>query len=56
MNLTHFFRSPKRRLYSLVRLGWEALTRRWLSQPVQTMLETLESLSPEARQNMAIHQ
>ncbi len=46
--------ATNRRLYSLVRLGWEALARRWLTRPVQTMLDTLESLSPEARQNMAV--
>ncbi len=42
-------------LYSLVRLVWEALARRWLARPVQAMLDTLESLSPEARQNMALY-
>jgi len=47
--------ATQRRLYSLVRLGWEALTRHWLTRPVQTMLDTLESLSPEAQQNMALH-
>lgn len=46
--------AAKRRLYSLIRLGWEALTRQWLRRPVQTMLDTLHSLSPEARQNMAV--
>ena len=47
--------ATQRRLYSLVRLGWEALTRHWLTRPVQTMLDTLDSLSPEAQQNMALH-
>ncbi len=47
--------ATNRRLYSLVRLGWEALTRRWLTRPVQAMLDALQSLSPEARQNMAVH-
>ena len=47
--------ATQRRLYSLIRLGWEALTRRWLTRPVQTMLDALHSLSPEARQNMAVH-
>ncbi len=47
--------ATQRRLYSLVRLGWEALTRQWLTRPVQTMLDTLDSLSPEAQQNMALH-
>ncbi len=47
--------ATKRRLYSLVRLGWEALGRRWLTRPVQAMLDTLESLSPEARQNMPLY-
>ncbi|MBA3487393.1 MAG: hypothetical protein H0T88_09445 [Lysobacter sp.] len=37
--------SAPRRLYSLVRLGWEALTRQWLTRPVQTMLDTLDSLT-----------
>ncbi len=47
--------ATNRRLYSLVRLGWEALTRRWLTRPVQAMLDALQSLSPETRQNMAVH-
>ncbi|MEL1264787.1 IS4 family transposase [Pseudoxanthomonas putridarboris] len=42
-----------RRLYSLVRLGREALLRRWLTCPVQAMLDALHRLSPEASQNMA---
>jgi len=43
-----------RRLYSSIRLGWEALTRRWLIQPVQAMLNALHELSPEAIRNMAL--
>ena len=57
-SISQALRNPfatQRRLYSLIRLGWEALTRRWLTRPVQTMLDTLHSLSPEARQNMAVH-
>jgi len=46
--------TAKRRLYSLIRLGWEALTRRWLTRPGQMMLDALHSLSPEAMQNMAV--
>ncbi|WP_162435908.1 IS4 family transposase, partial [Pseudoxanthomonas koreensis] len=46
--------SSSRRLYSLVRLGREALVRRWLMHPLRAMLETLRQLSPEASQNMAI--
>jgi hypothetical protein len=41
-----------RRLYSLIRLGWEALTRRWLEKCGIAMLDALHRLSPEARQNM----
>ncbi|MGE6333759.1 IS4 family transposase [Stenotrophomonas sp. NPDC077659] len=42
-----------RRLYCLIRLGWEALTRRWLDKPRVAMLDALHTLSPEAKQNMA---
>jgi hypothetical protein len=44
----------KRRLYSLIRLGWEALARRWLTRPAQMMLDALHTLSPEAMQNMVL--
>lgn len=44
----------KRRLYSLIRLGWEALTRHWLQRPDQLMIEVLRKPSPEATQNMAL--
>jgi hypothetical protein len=43
----------QRRLYSLVRLGWETLRRRWLARPVQAMLDQLHTLTPEAMHNMA---
>jgi IS4 transposase len=44
----------ERRLYSIVRLGWEALSRRWLSLSTAKLIEILRSLSPEALHNMAV--
>lgn len=44
----------KRRLYSLIRLGWEALTRHWLQRPDQLMIQTLREPSPVATQNMVL--
>lgn len=46
----------RRRLYSIVRLGWEALARRWLPSSTTMSLDTLRDLSPEALQNMSITQ
>jgi hypothetical protein len=44
----------ERRLYSIVRLGWEALSRQWLSLSTAKLIEILRSLSPEALHNMAV--
>lgn len=46
--------ASKRRLYSLIRLGWEALTRRWLLHPDRAMFDVLQRLPFEARQHMAL--
>lgn len=46
--------ASKRRLYSLIRLGWETLTRRWLLNPDRAMLDVLQRLPLEAQQNMAL--
>lgn len=46
--------AARRRLYSLIRLGWEALARGWLWRPTYTLLESLRQLSPEAIDNMAV--
>lgn len=46
--------ATQRRLYSLVRLGWEALARGWLGRPVNTLLDSLHRLSQEAIDNMAV--
>jgi hypothetical protein len=35
-----------------MRLGQEALRRRWLDRPLHAMLHALRQLSPEASQNM----
>lgn len=45
--------SARRRLYSIVRLGWEALARGWLTRP-QALLDSLHQLSQEAIDNMAV--
>lgn len=44
----------RRRLYSVIRLGWEALARGWLRTPRALMRERLRQLSPEAVANMAM--
>lgn len=46
--------TARRRLYSVVRLGWEALARDWLARPAQTLLDSLHRLSQEAIANMAV--
>jgi len=46
--------ATRRRLYALVRLGWEALARGWLERPVNTLLNSLHRLSQEAIDNMAV--
>lgn len=42
----------ERRLYSIVRLGWETLARRWLTCSTASSLNALRDLSPEALRNM----
>lgn len=44
----------ERRCYSILRLGWETLARRWLSLSTTTLLGTLRALSPEALHNMTV--
>lgn len=46
--------ASKRRLYSLIRLGWETLTRRWLLHPDRAMFGVLQRLPLEAQQHMAL--
>jgi len=46
----------QRRRYSLIRLGWEALARRWLSTAASSMLDAMRNLTPEAINNMAVSQ
>jgi hypothetical protein len=44
----------RHRRYSVIRLGWEALARRWLTAAGVGMLNALRILSPEAIDNMAV--
>jgi hypothetical protein len=44
----------RRRLYSVVRIGWEALARDWLPRSAQVLLDSLHRLSLEATDNMAV--
>lgn len=46
--------SAQRRCYSIIRLGWEALARRWLSSATVSMLNAMRSLSVEAIENMGV--
>lgn len=43
-----------RRLYSIIRLGWEALARSWLARPAAASFHALQHLSPESLHNMAV--
>jgi hypothetical protein len=44
--------TSQRRCYSVIRLGWEALARRWPCATPSSMLNAMRSLSPEAIENM----
>lgn len=46
--------SARRRQYSVIRLGWEALARRWLGNPRSAMLALLSVPPPDIIANMTI--